>query len=317
MIAAFKRLRNGCKKVPRITNHEMNSNIMKPLFLIIAFLTVSSCLRAQDFLDSLMMEENSQQVIATFKGTRLIGLPTIETQGKGTIEFRVAHRFGDFGSGGYNFWGLDGGATIWLGLDYAIDDRLTVGLGRSSLQKMYDGHIKYRWLQQTSDNRMPITLTLLATANYIGLRDPNRGTPQEKYTDAGSRMSYMHSILIARKFGERLSIQLSPTHIHYNIVDRADDLNTIFALGFAGRYKLSRRLAVSAEYSTCVNNYASVSGDFADVISGGLELETGGHVFQVYVSNATALNPVQFIPYTTSRWDGGGGRLGFSISRVF
>jgi hypothetical protein len=127
----------------------------------------------------------------------------------------------------------------------------------------------------------------------------------------------MHSILIARKFGERLSIQLSPTHIHYNIVDRADDLNTIFALGFAGRYKLSRRLAVSAEYSTCVNNYASVSGDFADVISGGLELETGGHVFQVYVSNATALNPVQFIPYTTSRWDGGGGRLGFSISRVF
>lgn len=290
---------------------------MKNILILAAFLWSGTSLYAQDFLDSLMMDESSKEVYATFKGTRLIGLPTIETMGKGTIEFRVSHRFGDFGSGGYNFWGLDGGATIWLGLDYAINDRLTVGAGRSSLQKLYDGHIKYRWLRQTTDNRMPVTVTLLATANYTGLRDPNRGTPLEKYGNGINRLSYMHSILIARKFGERFSLQLSPMHIHYNIVDRADELNTIIALAIAGRYKVSRRFALTAEYSSCLNDYSSAVNDFSDVLSAGMELETGGHVFQVYVSNASALNPVQFIPYTSSRWDGGGARLGFSISRVF
>ncbi len=288
--------------------------------LIISFLFFTSCLSvsAQDFLDSLMMDATPKYVTASFKGTRLIGLPTIETQGKGTIEFRVSHRFGEFNSGGYNFWGLDGGATIWLGFDYAINDRLTVGIGRNSYQKLYDSNIKYKWLRQRTDNKMPVSVTLYAGTNLTAMRDPNKiTTGQDIYYFPINRLSYFHTILIARKFNERFSLQVQPMHIHYNIVEKATDKNTIFALGGLARYKVSKRAAVTLEYTSTINTYRADLKPYSDVLSAGFELETGGHVFQTYVSNASALNPVQFIPYTTTFWDNGGARLGFSISRVF
>lgn len=289
-----------------------------PFYYLILLVLLGGNVQAQDFLDSLMNDAGPKYVTATFKGTRLIGLPTIETQGKGTLEFRVSHRFGDFNSGGYNFWGLDGGATIWLGLDYAISDRLTVGIGRNSFQKLYDSNIKYKWLQQRVDNKMPISVTLYAGTNYTALRDPNKATTGEDlYFYWVNRFSYFHSILIARKFNERFSLQVQPIHIHYNIVEKATDKNTIFALAGLARFKFSKRSAVTAEYTSTINTYRADLKPYADVLSVGYELETGGHVFQMYVSNASALNPAQFIPYTTTFWDNGGARLGFSISRIF
>lgn len=277
-----------------------------------------SGLKAQDFLDSLMTASAPKYVSASFKGTRLIGLPTIETQGKGTVEFRVSHRFGDFNSGGYNFWGLDGGASIWLGLDYALTDRFTIGVGRNSIQKLYDSNFKYKLLQQRTDNQMPISLTLYLGVNYTGMRDPEKlATGRDMYAYAVNRFSYIHSVLIARKFNERFSLQVQPMHIHYNIVALNSDKNTIFAIGGLARYKVSKRAAITAEYTSTINDYKADLSPFADVLSLGFELETGGHVFQTYVSNASALNPAQFVPYTTTFWDNGGSRLGFSISRVF
>lgn len=273
---------------------------------------------AQNFLDSLISDAKPKYVTASFKGTRLIGLPTIETQGKGTVEFRVSHRFGDFNSGGYNFWGLDGGATIWLGLDYAISDRLSVGVGRNSFQKLYDSYAKYKWLRQTYDNRIPISVSFYGGMNYTAIKDPNKiTTGQDLYQRRANRFSYVHMILIARKFGERFTLQVSPTHIHYNIVEKASDKNTIFAFGAMARYKVSKRVAFTGEYTSTINGYRKDLTPYADVLSLGCDIETGGHVFQVYVSNGSALNPAQFIPYTTTFWDDGGARLGFSISRVF
>lgn len=292
---------------------------MKRIFILLLILIgVNTSVQAQDFLDSLMMDATPKYVSASFKGTRLIGLPTIETQGKGTIEFRVSHRFGDFNSGAYNFWGLDGGATIWLGLDYAITDRFTVGLGRNSFQKLYDSNIKYKWIQQRVDNKMPVSVTLYVGTNYTAMKDPGKATTgQDLYYFAVNRFSFFHSILIARKFNERFSLQVQPMHIHYNIVEKATDKNTIFALGGLARYKITKRAAITAEYTSTINTYRADLKPYADVLSVGFELETGGHVFQTYVSNASALNPAQFIPYTTTFWDNGGARLGFSISRVF
>ncbi len=286
--------------------------------MVLLFGMLLSFAQAQDdFLSALEESAKPEFVSATFKGTRLVGMPTCETQGKGTLEFRVAHRFGDFSSGGKNFWGLDGGATIQLSFDYSLSDRLSIGIGRSSYQKFYDSNVKYKLFQQTTSNKMPVSVTVMAMANFTDQVDPGNVIGRPFYRYKINRFSYVHMVMIARKFGERFSFQLSPTHIHYNVVEKITDKNSILALGTLSRIKVSKRIAVTGEYIFRLNKYTRDMSNYHNSFSLGADIETGGHVFQVYVANSSALNPAQFIPYTTSNWGKGQVRLGFNISRVF
>jgi len=295
---------------------------MKKLVSVIFILNISFNLWAQeDLLNSLENEQpqSKQLVFASFKGTRLINLHTIETLGKGSLDFRISHRFSDFSTGASNFWGLDGPATIRLGFDYSVTDRFTVGIGRSSYGKLVDGFLKYRILRQTTDNSMPVSLTGLVTMNISADKDPNKIiTGVDKYEKFSSRIAYMYQIMIARKFKEKFTLQLSPTFIHYNMVMKANDKNDILALGVLGRYKFTRSISLTGEYIYRINNYTPDQSDlYFNSASIGMDLETGGHVFQLFVTNSFAINEVQLIPYTTSRWDKGQIRLGFNVSRVF
>lgn len=295
---------------------------MKKLVFIIFILNISFKLLAQeDLLNSLENEQpqEKQLVFASFKGTRLINLHTIETLGKGSLDFRISHRFSDFSTGASNFWGLDGPATIRLGLDYSITDRFTVGLGRSSYGKLVDGFLKYRILRQTTDNSMPFSLTGLITMNIFTDKDHTEViTGIDKYEKFSSRIAYMYQLMIARKFNEKLTLQLSPTFIHYNMVMKIDDKNDMFALGILGRYKLTRSISLTGEYIFRLNKYTPNQSDiYHNSGSVGMDLETGGHVFQLFVTNSFAINEVQLVPYTTSRWSKGEIRLGFNVSRVF
>ena len=290
--------------------------------IILFSLLILSCFFsfAQDDLLK-MMEEEAPKVkeftTATFKGTRLINFHTIETAGKRSLDFRIAHHFGDINGGAYQFYGLDGGASIRLGLEYSYDGRLQFGIGRSSYEKTYDSFLKYRLLRQTTDDKMPISITLLSCLFYNTTKDPYKTiNGYDRFQFTSSRLSFAHQIIIAEKFNEHLSLQLSPSIVHFNLVDGKNDKNTMYALAFAVRYKLTRRLALTAEYGKRLTQFTS-SKTYYDSAGLGFDIETGGHVFQVYVTNSFGLIENQFLPRTTSSIKDLSIKLGFNVSRMF
>ena len=263
------------------------------------------------------MPEKPDLALATFKSTRNIDFHTVEVLGKRTLDFRISHKFGEFSSGAYNLYGIDGPANIRLGLEYSYDGRLMVGIGRSSYQKQFDGFIKYRLLRQTESNKMPVSVTLFTSAYYTSMKDPNRtATGIDKYEFASSRMSYVHQIIVGRKFTPSFSLQLAPVMVHYNLVDEFTDLNDMYLIAVAGRIKVSKRIAFTAEYAYNVKEY-SKKKTYYNPLGVGFDIETGGHVFQVHVTNSFGITDNQFYPFTTTSWSDNGIRLGFNISRVF
>ncbi len=269
--------------------------------------------QAQDDLLGLIAspEGKTELVTSTFNGTRIINGHSVETRGAGTLDVIFMHRFGRLNSGSYNLWGLDD-AWIRLGAEYAITDDFTLGIGRSSFEKTYDGFLKYKFLHQTrGDKNFPFTGTALATMaiNTLKPTDPN----QEILFS--SRVSYSYQIMIARKFNRKLSLQISPTLVHHNLVDTPMENNDIFSVGFSGRQKVSRRMAITFEYYYQVNNNTEKAN--YNPLGVGLEIETGGHVFQLVFANSQAMTDTSFITRTSGDFFDGDIHFGFNISRVF
>ncbi len=286
--------------------------------LVLAFSFFYS--HAQDLLSSLDSLSGNERdfVTATFKSTRLINQHTIETVGSRTLDFRISHRFGTVNTGAYNAWGIDGPANIRLGLEYSPNGRFMFGIGRSSYDKVVDGFFKYRLLRQTTDNAMPISVTLFSGAYYTALKDVNKeANGYDKYENASSRLSYCFEVLIGRKFTPRFSFQIAPWFVHYNLVDKITDKNDSYGLASLFRLKFTKRSAITAEYGYRFDNDYSTDVKYYDSMSIGYELETGGHVFQIHFTNSFGIIESQFFPHTEDEWKDGGFHLGFNISRVF
>lgn len=248
---------------------------------------------------------------ATFKATRVINGHSVEIIPRKELLFLISHRFGTLNSGAYNFFGLDQ-ATIRLALEYGVTNRLNVGVGRSSLQKTYDGYLKYKLLRQQDKSWLrPVTVTAFASTALQTLAFPN----PERENYFSSRLYYTYQLLIARKFNERFSAQLSPTLVHRNLVSAVRDDNNVYALGVAGRYKLTKRTSFNAEYFYLPPG--PTADDYRNALSLGFDIETGGHVFQLHVTNAQGMIEKFFIPETTGAWNKGDIYFGFNISRVF
>lgn len=292
----------------------------KSTYIILLFLNCF-CFSAfaQEDLDSILNSaEEKQRVVtlATFKTTRVINFHSIETVGKRTLDFRISHRFGLINSGVDNFWGIDGGASIRLGLEYSYDGRLMVGFGRTSYQKLLDGFLKYRLLRQTDGGEMPISVTLFGGMYATMAKDPlKKVTGFDRYDKFYSRLSYNYQAIIGRKFGSNFSAQIAPWFVHMNQVDLLKDANDIYGISGAVRYKFTKHMALTAEYAYRMNDYTD--RDFYDSFGLGFEIETGGHVFQMHVTNSFGLSENQFLPYTDTKWGDGGIRIGFNVSRVF
>jgi hypothetical protein len=289
--------------------------------LLISFLIISSAftLSAQDIdpmslLQGLAEAPKDEPVIATFKATRLINQQTIEVGGTRSLDFRIHHHFGPFNSGAYDFWGIDGGASIRLGLEYSYNGRLQFGLGRTSYEKQIDGFLKYRLLRQTKSGSMPISVTLFSGAYRNGIKGLQIGGI-DKFKYASDRLSFVQQIIIARKIDDKLSIQITPTMVHYNLVENLSDQNDAYFLGIAGRYKISNRTAITYEYGAKLLNYSE--SKYYDSMGIGLDIETGGHVFQMFLTNSFGMTENQTFARTNSAWADRGFRLGFNVSRMF
>jgi hypothetical protein len=248
-------------------------------------------------------------VSATFKDTRIINAQSNETPGKNVLHFVIAHRFGQINEGAYALWGLDN-ASMRMAFDYGVTDRLAVGVARSTFQKTYEANVKWRALRQNSDNSMPASLTLYSVAMANGLRwsDPSR---ENLFS---SRLSYVHQAVIAKKWGSKLSIALIPSFIHRNLVESLSDTHDQWTLGAGGRYKVTTRASINAEYHYAIKGLPT---DHVNSLSIGMDIETGGHVFQLHVTNSQGMFERAFLTETGGRWRDGAIYFGFNLSRVF
>jgi len=271
--------------------------------------------KAQD-MDSLLNSVTTPKInytTATFKSTHVLNGQSIERMMEGQLDVRIHHRFGTLNSGAYGLYGIDQ-STVFLGLDYGIKDWIMVGIGHTPYEKTYTGYTKFSILRQSiGEKNMPVSLSLFWGTDIVTLKwtDPNR----TNYNS--SRLSYITQVLVARKFNDNFSLQLSPTYIHKNLVAEAIDPNDVYALGIGGRYKLSRRISVNAEYFYNVHPNLAGKTYNPNSLSFGFDIETGGHVFQIMLTNSQLMTERGFIDGTTGTWKNGDIHLGFNISRVF
>jgi len=291
--------------------------MMRKIFiLLIVPLLLSFHVKAQDDLMDLLGDQpkTTDYTYATFKTTRIINAQSVENPAEGVLMFMIQHRFGRINTGAYEFFGLDQ-ATIRLGLEYGITKRLSIGVGRSSYEKTFDGFLKYKILRQSTGlSRMPVSLSGYFSTAITSLKWEDMGV-ENRTNYFSSRVSYTYQLLVARKFSNSISAQLIPSLIHKNLVPNGEDKNDIFSVGIGGRVKLTKRMSVNAEYFYTPTG--QISYDFNQPLSIGLDIETGGHVFQLHFSNAQAFFDRGFITETNGKWWDGDIYFGFGISRVF
>ncbi|WP_299217151.1 DUF5777 family beta-barrel protein [uncultured Aquimarina sp.] len=286
---------------------------MKKKLIIFMIWVISSQTFAQDLLDILEDEtpQTKNYITSTFKGTRILNGHSIENRKKGTLEFVISHRFGRVNLGADELYGLDQ-SNIRFAFEYGLTDDIMLGVGRSSFDKTYDGFVKYKFLKQsTGKNSFPFTASLFTSIAYRTLKDfdPNNEP------SFSQKLSYVTQVLMARKFSSGFSLQITPTYIHRNSVKINEDPHGIFAVGVGSRVKLTKRVSINGEYFYTVNPLESI--DASNSLAFGVDIETGGHIFQIILSNSITMIEKSFITESTDDFFEGDIHLGFNISRAF
>ena len=284
---------------------------MRAKSLFFLFLFLSFKVVAQENLLSLLNEKNETEYASyIFKGTKIVNGQSVEITSKNELKFNIQHRFGPINSGFYNLYGLDY-AQVRFSFDYGVNNWMAIGVGRSSVSKTLDGNIKIKLIRQSKGNKnFPLTV-VVNSASYL-----NQYTFEDRKKSSflfTNQLIYSHQILIARKVNRDFSVQVSPTFIHYNLIDNSSrQSNDNISIGIGCRYKLSNRVSVNAE--TFPQIYNSMNDN---ILSFGFDIETGGHVFQLHLSNSPAMIEPIFITETISNFFNGNIYFGFNISRVF
>lgn len=290
----------------------MNKHIKVILFILFALTTTFNGF-SQD-LEAILEEESKDTtllVAGTFNGTRLLNGHSVETRKKGVLEFLISHRFGRVNSGFNQLFGLDE-SNIRFGFEHAFTDDFTLAAGRSSFEKTFDAYAKYRLLHQKSGKKtFPFSLTLFGSATQKTIKDY---LPENKPTFS-ERLTYTGQVLIGSKVNQSLSLQFMPTFVHFNSVPESNDPHDMVALGFGTRIKISKRVSINGEYYYNLNPFESI--DVKNSIAFGVDIETGGHIFQIILGNSVSMIEKGFITETTGSFFKGDIHFGFNISRAF
>ena len=261
-------------------------------------------------LDNLNQNETRFELPA-FKALQIGNLQSTKVVDKGDLYMVVAHRFGTIKNGIEDFFGLDQ-ANTKIQLLYGLLPNLQVGISRDSYEKTYSGTAKYKVFRQS--DIVPVNVSLygsvdvnsqLKTSVYPGLK-------------TSDRFSYTAQILASRSFSQKLSLQLAPIYVRHNLQDLNYTITPTYnqiLLGFGGRYKLLKRLSFNLDYAY---NFSKNSNSlYNNPLTMGLDIETGGHVFQLLFTNSRASNDSSFLTETTGDWSKGEISFGFNIVRVF
>ncbi|MFA9191894.1 DUF5777 family beta-barrel protein [Flavobacterium sp. FZUC8N2.13] len=278
---------------------------MKKLLLLLLFPVFAFA--QEDLLKGIDTISDKEKVTSAFKGLKIVNLESTKLAAKGDLYFIVAHRFGSVKEGFEGFFGLDN-ANTQLKFVYGLTDWLTISGARSELA--YDFSTKYTLLHQITDG-FPVTI-----AGFSSLAI-NNTLKQSLYPNLtfNDRFTYVQQLLISRKFSENLSLQLAPTVFHENFVDNAQQDNMQYAIGFGGRYKLSKRWSLNVDYAAHLNR--ATNSIYKNPLSIGFDLETGGHVFQMHFTSSQGIHEAGYLGQTTGDWTKGDVFFGFNLLRVF
>ena len=319
--------------------------IFTRVLLLFSFLIVAKVATAQDDLLSLIddgKDEKPAKIFATFKTYRLGNAQTTETVKKKHLDFRISHRFGNMYDATLSnpvnetfqtYLGFDLATDIRNSFDYGVTENITLGIGRSKMRKILDGSIKWRILQQTAKFKIPVSIALFgdlgythARTNEVSMYDgvDRNADPSIKFPNELHRFNYFTQIIIASKLNEWFSVEVLPSYTHRNFIKEnintangAKDMNSFFSMGIGARLKVTKRMCLISDYFYNVGDYYNGNPLIKNPLSFGFEMETGGHVFSLFFTNASGLIENNFIPYTTDSWQKGQVKFGFSISRVF
>ena len=294
--------------------------------LTLASLALSFGLAAQTAADDLSPIQPKQYTYQTFKDTRVINAPSVEVLQKHLMDFRIVHRFGDLlgPRGGWpSFYGLERVADVYLGLEYGLGHRTTLGFSRTKgageLSRLLNAQLKYRFLHQTNGEEMPVSLTGVWTTSLSTMtQGPNlpANPSLSDFPKWQHRLVYAYELHLARKFSDQFSLQIGSTAVWRNYTLQGQS-NLLLGLNTAGRIQLSKTLGLLFDANFPLASYYWADNTLYFPLALGLEIETGGHVFQLNLSNTEGIMPTDYLLYTRSSWLRGGFRFGFTISRVF
>jgi hypothetical protein len=295
--------------------------------IILAFLTVSTGLMAQktdtrknataaDSLFNLMSNDKKNVPVAVFESSRSILTQTTETVKKNNLNFLIVHRFGDFAGnmgGGKTFFGIDAIADVYIGFEYGITNNLNIDIGRSTIPSdggLVDAELKYAILHQTNDDSSPIAISVIGET---GVR------PYNSYASFGDRVSYFAQAIFARKFSHSFSLQIAPSIVQDNLPNPnlPGNENSFLSLSATASLKVTKLMSIVVDYAHPFSSFRNNNNGFSDPLGFGIQMVTGGHVFTLNVTNASAVNEMNYLSNTTSDYARGQYRIGFTISRMF
>ena len=302
---------------------------MKRIIIVLTFLAIAAGLKAQQtdtskkgaqkqtsadsLMNSMSTDDKHQEVIGAFKATRMIFSQTTQTVKKNNLNFLVIHRFGDIGTsegGGHTLIGLDAVNDVYIGFEYGLSDNLNIDFGRSTIGGLIELGLKYAVLHQTNDDSSPVAITLFGD---YGVR------PYGNFGSYADRNSFLGQMIISRKFSSAFSFQVSPVYVYDNtpIPDLPGNERGFFSLTGAARYKVTKHMSIVVDYEHPFSNFRTGANGFSDPLGFGIEVETGGHVFTLNITNANAISEINTLSASKESYGRGQFRLGFTISRMF
>jgi len=277
--------------------------------LLFTFITVNAQDELMKELDSVPKEK--EVASAAFKGLQICNMQSTKLPAQGEFYFLVTHRFGDLKNGINNFFGLDNAFTK-LGGIYGATDWLSLSVSRHTYQKTFEFAIKYRLANQQIEG-FPVTIvgyntmdinSELNTDLYPGLKFNNR-------------LAFTTQLLVSRKFSNSFSGELAGIFVHKNLYDAMYDQKDVFLVGAGTRYKIAKRLSLNLDYAVRVNLSEDTQSIYHNPLTLGLDIETGGHVFQLVFSNSQSMNDVAIFSNASGDWAKGNLYFGFNMYRVF
>lgn len=262
-------------------------------------------------LERKLVNEN-QPVDLIFHAPRHINLLTVEPLEKKSMHFAIMHTFGTLDGGVEDLFGLDNGASIQFSFEFGLSEKLSLGASRSSQDKVYSVFGRYHLLEQTQNGNMPFSLSLAGGAGVI--TNTYNFLPAVERPELVDRMTYFGQVMLARKFSDKFSLQLTPMFALFanplSVYQIEGDQNFYLALGMSGKWKVTERSSLTLQYIPNLNS------DLRSNFGIGWDVEAGGHVFQMYFVTSQALNE----PYLLAGGNGVPGeefRLGFNVNRIF
>lgn len=277
----------------------MKTIISSVLILQLLFFAVPRNLSAQD------SNQDNKPIKNVFQGTRFINLHSANVADKNELQLFIQHRFGDISGGFYDFFGLDESSSR-IGLEYGLFNNFNVGVGRSSYMKTFDGFLKYRILEQSST--IPLTITATVAGSVPTIKDvfPDAFDSFSEKASGNLQVHFAHSF-------KKLGFQVSPGYIATGFIPVENDKYSFFTLAAGTSAKLSKKVSVNIEYLHRFEDKI----DYVNPLSASIDIDTGGHLFQIMISNSQQMYDQAIITNPAGDWTEGHLFLGFNLVREF